>query len=38
MKNFKTLLSLYKAMTKQGKVITWFALILIAIFTLDWLF
>jgi len=38
MKNFKTLLSLYYGMTRQGKVITWFAIILITIFILDWLF
>tara|TARA_R110002110_G_scaffold375350_1_gene585081 strand:- start:466 stop:582 length:117 start_codon:yes stop_codon:yes gene_type:complete len=38
MKNLNNLIALYRAMTRQGKVITWFAGILIAIFILDWLF
>lgn len=38
MKNIKTLLSLYYGMTKQGKMITWFCIILISILILDWLF
>ena len=37
MKNFKPLLELYRGMTKQGKMITWFAATLIAIILIDWL-
>jgi hypothetical protein len=38
MKNLRPLLELYSSMTKQGKAITWFAGLLIAIYLIDWLF
>ena len=38
MKNLNNLIELYRTMTTQGKVITWFAAILISILILDWLF
>tara|TARA_R110002167_G_scaffold142869_6_gene331839 strand:- start:539 stop:655 length:117 start_codon:yes stop_codon:yes gene_type:complete len=38
MKNFRNLIEAYGAMTKQKKVITCFAIILVSIFILDWLF
>jgi len=38
MKNFKLLVDRYKTLSKHGKMITWFCIILISIFVLDWLF
>jgi len=38
MKNLRTLLDLYRGMTKQGKLIAWFAGLLVAIYLIDWIF
>ncbi len=38
MKNLKPLIELYLNMTKQGKAVTWFAVLLLAIYLIDWIF